>query len=90
MKWSRDHAENHENNPSEDLLRKRAADLSAKRDEKWSAGIRERIEDFMDTHAWKFTTYDPTEIGWGRYHWTAGHSKSGLKKEAINGSEVSA
>lgn len=87
MKWRRDHASNDENLPSESLLRKRAQDLTEKRDEKWRTGIRERVEDFMNTHAWKFTTFDPTEIGWGRFHFTGAHSKSGLKKkEAVNAS----
>lgn len=87
MKWRRDHASNDDNAPSESLIRKRAADLAEKRDEKWRTAIRERVEDFMNTHAWKFTTFDPTELNWGRYHFVgenAGHTKSGLKKETVN------
>ena len=49
---------------------------------KWREGLSERMgliaKDAVLTHQASFSE-DPTVVNWGRYHWTSGHSKSGLK-----------
>lgn len=87
MKTNRDQASNDERKPSDARLAKRIEAATEARNEKWRAATREVIDDFMKNHAWRFTEDDPTALGWGRFHFTAGHSKSGLTKE--NESNVS-
>lgn len=83
MKWRRDHASNDDNAPSETLIRKRAADLTEKRDEKWRTGIREAIEDYSKTRSHSWCTLDPVVYQHGRFHWAGSHSKSGATIEQI-------
>lgn len=83
MQWRRDHAANQENNPSESLIRKRAQDLTEKRDEKWRQSIREAIEDYTRTRSHSWTTLDPVVLQHGKYHWTGSHTKSGATLEEI-------
>ena len=84
MKQRRDAASNDDNAPSESLLRKRAADMTEKRDEIWRKNTREAIDDYFKTRAHSWFTLDPAPYSWGKYHFTGGHSKSGLTQEAIN------
>ena len=90
MKQRRDTASKDENTPSESLLRKRAEDMTKTRDERWRAGIREAIEDYAKTRSHSWSTLDPTPFSWGKYHFTGGHSRSGLKQEEINANSNSA
>lgn len=84
MKYRRDTASNDENRPSEALLEKRTDDAIEARDEKWRSNIREVIDDYFATRSHSWTTLDPAPFSWGKYHFTGGHSKSGLKQEEIN------
>jgi len=84
MKERRDRASNDDNAPSESLLRKRAADMTESRDELWRRNIRERIDDYVKTRSHAWTTLDPAVFSHGKFHWTRGHSRSGLKQEEIN------
>ena len=83
MKWRRDHASNDENAPSESLLRKRALDLTEKRDEKWRRNIREAIEDYARTRSHSWGTLDPAVYQHGRFHWAGSSAKSGATVEQI-------
>jgi hypothetical protein len=83
MQYRRDHASNAENNPSEELIRKRAADMSTKRDEMWRKNIREAIEDYTKTRGHSWTTCDPAALQHGKYHWVGSHTKSGATAEQI-------
>lgn len=84
MKYRRDNASNDENKPSEALLEKRADDMTEKRDERWRLNIREKIDDYVKTRSHSWTTLDPTPLQWGKYHFTAGHNRSGLKPKEDN------
>src|SRR5262249_6837565 len=84
MKQRRDQASNDDNAPSESLLRKRAADRTEKRDEKWRQGVKEAVEDFANTRGHSWFTLDPATYSWGKYHFTGGHNRSGLKPKENN------
>ena len=89
-KQRRDQASNDDNAPSESLLRKRAASMTAERDEKWRQNIRGEIDDYFKTRSHSWFTLDPAPYSWGKYHFMGGHSKSGLEKEDINASSGNA
>jgi len=84
MKWRRDQASNDDNAPSESLLRKRAADMTEQRDEKWRQGVRNAIDDYVKTRSHSWTTLDPTPYSWGKYHFIGGHNRSGLQPKETN------
>jgi hypothetical protein len=90
MKYRRDKASNDENAPSETLLEKRAESMTERRDEIWRKGIREVIDDYMKTRSHSWTTLDPAPYSWGKYHFTGGHSRSGLKQGETHASSSSA
>lgn len=98
MKWRRDHGSNAENNPSDSQIRRNAERHSAQRDEMWQKNISERVDDFLNTHGWRFSTDDPSALANGKYHFLGGHNRSGLtanqlanaRKELKNGSNANA
>lgn len=90
MKHRRDTASNDDNTPSEALLAKRADDATDKRDERWLANSREVVEDYIKTRSHSWTTLDPAPFSWGKYHFTGGHSRSGLKPKESNANSDSA
>lgn len=81
IKYLRDHASNDQRAPSDTLIEKWTDEAAEKRDDRWRLRIREAIQDFMRTHSYRFTTDDPSELSWGKYKFTAAHSRSGLRKE---------
>lgn len=74
----RDKAENSEVAPTPEQLEKRRQDILEARDEQRRRELRERLEDWTKTHAHTWTTHDPSVIQHGKYHFTGGHSKSGM------------
>jgi hypothetical protein len=85
MKFRRDHAEKQDVTPSDELIHKRSTDMATARDEYDRRRIRERIENEFKTHAWKFTTNDPSKLKWGKYSFVreGAHSKSGATPEEL-------
>ena len=77
----RDQATPDELNPSPEMVGKRARELAAAREERFRTEIRERVRNSLEPHAHTFITTDESVIRNGQYHWTNGHSKSGLKKK---------
>lgn len=47
-------------------------------DEMMNYHIKMLVKDFVDVFGDNFTSEDPTRHKWGKYHFTAGHSKGGL------------
>src|SRR5262245_7181151 len=81
MKYNRDHATNDERIPSDERLQQKYENATEARNQRWRENTRAVIDDFMKSHAWQFSEFDPTAISWGKYHFTAGHSKSGLQSK---------
>ena len=78
--WRRDHATMDELSPSPELLATRAAEKRAADDRRFRENLRERVRSGLAPHAHTFITTDESVIKNGKYHWTHGHSKSGLQK----------
>jgi len=74
----REQAANSEVAPTSEQLEKQRQGLIEARDEKRRLELRERLEDWTKTHAHTWSTHDPSVIQHGRYHFTGGHSKSGM------------
>ena len=83
MIWNRDHAPQEQIAPSDEQIRKRAEEMTARRDEQWRKPIRAAIDDWFNTHKHRFTTFDPSVLNFGKFHFTAGHSKSGTSIKQI-------
>lgn len=84
MVSNRDHASNAERAPTQAQWERRAAEATKQRDEQWRKPMRAAIDDWFARNRWKFTEHDPTALAWGKFHFTAAHNKSGLKKEENN------
>lgn len=75
--WNRDHSTSDERSPSQSLVQKWSDEMGEKRDQQTVRASREYIDDFCRTHAWKWTEFDPSRLGWGKMIFTRGHSRSG-------------
>lgn len=76
----REKAANSEVAPTEQQLAKQQENIIEARDERRRRELRERLDDWAKTHAHTWTTHDPSVIQHGKYHFTGGHSKSGMSK----------
>jgi len=84
MIWNRDHAANDQLAPSDEQIEKRTDEFTAWREEQWRKPMREMIDDWFQTHRHRFTTFDPSVLSNGKFHFTAGHSRSGASILQIN------
>lgn len=67
-------------NPSPETIRKRAREISERRDREFSERIGEVLRNGLAPHAHTFITDDESVIKNGKFHFVGGHSKSGLKR----------
>jgi len=76
--------------PTVEEISKKAAEHSAARDAERHTRVTEAVDDFMKSHAWRFTEHDPTRLSNGKFHWLSGHNKSGTPtKDSTNVSSSS-
>lgn len=89
--WKRDHQK--EERPGAERNLQTDLETSRKKESEWRSewlkGLEERIggitKDAVKTHGFTLQTDDPTVLKWGKWHWTHGHSKSGLTNKTVYG-----
>lgn len=73
----RDRATMADLDPSSTAAAKSRNDILVAREQRRRQDFEERLNDFAKVHGHTWTTFDPTVITHGKYHWLSGHNKSG-------------